>query len=737
MPPPEPTDSAAHRPERGDVTIGIVTALWNEAAAVKKFVDHAERLRFDGDPNEYHVGFLSSSDSARPHRVAVVQMSEDNTRNAAATCTELLRTFQGIRCVLMVGIAGGIPAPERPERHVRLGDVVVAVEGIVDYGHVRQVDGVDVVRRPVEGMCLDLKRAVDELRQRDLEDRSPAWGRPAAGPERPLAAFTRPPARTDKLIVGGRRIEHPDPALTGHRLGRPKAHYGMIGSGDVLMRDSRRRDELAARYGILAVEMEGAGIAAAARQRGVPWFVVRGISDYCDGEKNDHWQRYAALMAASYTRTLLSLFRPYPAWSASPASGVLALVPDPERDDIIRALSQVPDLDPRALWHSAAGALAQMPEKPLRTVGEVFDHLSALNADEGLPPAVALLEEAAALAGEPQARILSWWSNTLAERLHASEPLRRRREERSAAAEQQQDTDMVGSPSARAAGPAGGAAPEAGTGPEDGVASNRADRPCLVIQIVPDGIEPGRYLASYWIQKRSGPWRPEPGGDDVETRWNSLQAELDRFVRSAEEEWRADIGPISIEFLLPTDLLNQPVEWWLRDLDSAAPTPLCADYDVVLRSFDRMHTGSSYRYWLSRWQALWQTPGRHRVARRGESESDLTRWATGLRIQRDVGVVVLSTSPDHDTGRDELDVALRAGVAVIIWDRRGPIGAADEPVVRRLAEGHPAHLVRGLDQLRKEAAMAAPETVTTHLGRHLAVLWDDATRPIDLREAGR
>lgn len=33
--------------------------------------------------------------------------------------------------------------------------------------------------------------------------------------------------------------------------------------------------------------------------------VIKGVSDYCDGEKNDHWQRYAALQAAGLTRILL------------------------------------------------------------------------------------------------------------------------------------------------------------------------------------------------------------------------------------------------------------------------------------------------------------------------------------------------------------------------------------------------------------------------------------------------
>jgi nucleoside phosphorylase len=734
MPPsPEPTDPAARRLERGDVTIGIITALPHEAVAIKTFLTDTTDLSVPGDPNIYHLGYLDSSDRARPHHVAMVQMPEDNTRNAAVVCTELLRTFQGVRCVLMVGIAGGVPSLQRPERHIRLGDVVVAIEGVIDYGHVRQADGVDAIRRPLEGMCVDLLRAVNELRQQDLERRAPVWSRPVAA-NRPLASFSRPPASSDQLVVGGRPVEHPDPARTGHQRGRSKAHYGSIGSGDSLVRDAQWRDELAGRYGVIAMEMEAAGVAAAARQRGVPWFVVRGISDYCDGRKNDRWQNYAALMAASYTRTLLRFFRPYPAWSAAPGSGVLALVPDPERVDIIRALNQVPDLDPRALWHASAGDFAQMPEQPLRTVGEVFDHLAALNADDGMPPAIALLEEVAALATESQAGVLRWWSDTLAERLHAVAPLERRRASRPQRAA---DRPTDETPQAASTGPDCRTDPKSSAEPEGDATVNHGGWPCLVVQIVPDGIEHGRFLTSFWIQRRSGPWQPEPGEDEVEALRASLPAEVDRFIRLAEQEWRAHDGPIAIEFLLPTDLFNLPVEWWPRNLDTPAPTPLCADYDVVLRSLDRMHAGHSHRQWLMRWQALWRSPGAHGVLRRDGSEPDLGRWGTRLHFQEDVGAVVLSASPDSDTGREELDIALRAGIAMIIWDRRGQINADDEPAVRRLAAGHPAQLMYELRQLRKDAVMPVSESDDAHLGRHIAVLWDDATRPIDLRGAGR
>ena len=52
---------------------------------------------------------------------------------------------------------------------------------------------------------------------------------------------------------------------------------------------------------MLAVEMEGAGVADACKNLSLRFTVIRGICDYCDNNKNDHWQFYAAAVAAAYT----------------------------------------------------------------------------------------------------------------------------------------------------------------------------------------------------------------------------------------------------------------------------------------------------------------------------------------------------------------------------------------------------------------------------------------------------
>jgi len=59
-------------------------------------------------------------------------------------------------------------------------------------------------------------------------------------------------------------------------------------------------------FGVMAVEMEGAGVAQATWLDGkIDYLVIRGICDYCDENKGEIWQPYAAIVAAAYLRVLL------------------------------------------------------------------------------------------------------------------------------------------------------------------------------------------------------------------------------------------------------------------------------------------------------------------------------------------------------------------------------------------------------------------------------------------------
>src|SRR5216683_442444 len=302
----------AHERQRGlpppGPAFGIITALAEEFTAMRTLISDREQMTVDGDRADYVLGTVPSRDPGRPHRVVLTMLGETGNDAAANACASLVRSFGSVGYVLMVGIAAGVPDPRRPDRHVRLGDVVVASWGIAEYDSVTDEAGGPVSRRTFPSPSSMLGRHAKMLEANELEGRRPweEWLVYATGA---FPMFGRPPAGSDVLYASDdaeQPVPHPDAALSGHRPGWPKVHYGVIGSGDRSLRSARKRDELAAAHDVLAIEMEGKGIGNTGFSVGVEWLVIRGISDYGDHRASRVWRGYASLAAAAYTRALLA-----------------------------------------------------------------------------------------------------------------------------------------------------------------------------------------------------------------------------------------------------------------------------------------------------------------------------------------------------------------------------------------------------------------------------------------------
>lgn len=85
----------------------------------------------------------------------------------------------------------------------------------------------------------------------------------------------------------------------------PYVHYGLIASGNAVMRSAELRDKFRKARNVLCFEMEAAGL-----MNQFPCVVVRGICDYSDGHKNKLWQPYAAVVAAAYAKDFLRVIHP-------------------------------------------------------------------------------------------------------------------------------------------------------------------------------------------------------------------------------------------------------------------------------------------------------------------------------------------------------------------------------------------------------------------------------------------
>ncbi len=197
------------------------------------------------------------------------QLSRIGKVAAAVTATMLLERF-AVRAIVFTGVAGGL-APG-----VNVGDVVVATE----------------------------------LLQHDM-DASPLFPKyevPLMG----LARFTADAAIGDALAAVAEETLRDPVALVGQKavdafgLRLPKVHRGLLISGDRFVSTAAESEALRRSLpDALAVEMEGAAVAQACHDYGVPFAAMRTISDRADDEAHGDFARFVAEVASRYSLALV------------------------------------------------------------------------------------------------------------------------------------------------------------------------------------------------------------------------------------------------------------------------------------------------------------------------------------------------------------------------------------------------------------------------------------------------
>lgn len=286
--------------------LGILTALPVEMEAVVSLLDDVDRdvTRPGGVLNDYTHGTLPSRDGGK-HEIVVVRTGAGNS--IAATHTERLFSEFDLDEVIMVGIAGGIPRTAPKQEDIRLGDIVVSGRaGVIQYDHVKhRVKGPQAAHQPMPP-----SRALTSMAESIIgsEAELAAYNSMLAGVAQKGGPFQRPSERSDILYEDGARKK--PLAIRRMKDERRKRHAsiafeGAVGSANKVVKSQKERERVRAKYGVMAVEMEGAGVAEAAMANGKGFFVVRGICDYANDWKNDNWHHYAAMAAAVFAVHLI------------------------------------------------------------------------------------------------------------------------------------------------------------------------------------------------------------------------------------------------------------------------------------------------------------------------------------------------------------------------------------------------------------------------------------------------
>ena len=220
--------------------------------------------------------------------------------------------FPDIQYFLMVGVGAGVPSEEAD---IRLGDVVISQPqhnsgGVIQYDFGKTVEG--GLQQPAgfqNAPPSELLQAMAKLRSNRIRSTSNMLLHLEALPS---AEFSRNNAGPDVLFqasydhAGGPTCKKCSQDMIISRSARSTeevvVHYGIIASGNQVMRHALTRDKISASFGgVFCFEMEAAGL-----MNSFPCLVIRGICDYADSHKNKKWQPHAAGAAAACAKELLS-----------------------------------------------------------------------------------------------------------------------------------------------------------------------------------------------------------------------------------------------------------------------------------------------------------------------------------------------------------------------------------------------------------------------------------------------
>jgi nucleoside phosphorylase/CheY-like chemotaxis protein len=244
--------------------LAIVCALDTvEFEAVRRLACDWQPLRLPHDETRYLSGNIPSQE--RAFSVIAAAAPRMGMPATSVLCAKIIHQFRP-RYLVMVGICAG-----RAEK-VHLGDIIVA-DPTWDWGSGKVISDKNTPKFLPSPHQLDLDGdIVSSLK--DLSD-----DKAGLTSLKQNARGTQPPF---ELVV----------------------HFGPLASGAAVVAHKPTFDALLTQHrGLLGVDMEAYGVAAAAIGSGKPRptaLIIKGVCDYADKDKGDDYQEYAASVSAGF-----------------------------------------------------------------------------------------------------------------------------------------------------------------------------------------------------------------------------------------------------------------------------------------------------------------------------------------------------------------------------------------------------------------------------------------------------
>ena len=275
------------------VDIGILTIREDEFRAVLQVFPDGHGI-YKGRHREYTLRTADAGQGAR-YRLAVLRQIEQGNGEAQEAARDLIDDLQP-SLLLVVGIAGGLPSDD-----ICLGDVVLSTR-VLDFSlEARKFQEHTTYNVGGGPIFKSIATGIANLSARELELGN-WWDELPSKP-----SVTWAPSRLYGPTLWRRQVRGSLKSHFGKGLPArpPTFSAGPIVSSDRLVKDPKVLFPwITTARGILAIEMESAGVHRATRDR-TPMLSIRGLSDIVGLKRHDAWTKYACAAAAAFARGYL------------------------------------------------------------------------------------------------------------------------------------------------------------------------------------------------------------------------------------------------------------------------------------------------------------------------------------------------------------------------------------------------------------------------------------------------
>jgi adenosylhomocysteine nucleosidase len=255
-------------PVEGFRVIGVMGALDSEIELIKQQMDLADSLVISG--RKYYTGEVHG------HRIVLVKAGVGKVN--AAMSTQLMIDRFRVRTIIFTGIAGGI-APE-----LKVGDIVISDRVIQhDYG-LASVDGF----HPWSVEVGD-----------------------STGAGKPVEYFEPDSQLMRTAMAAAEMLDFPEPesTISPRATSSVRVCLGCIVTGDQFIASEKKRRWLDETFGAYATEMEGGAVAQVCVANGVPFVVVRTLSDLANEDASVDIEKFFAYASRNSAMLVLEMLR--------------------------------------------------------------------------------------------------------------------------------------------------------------------------------------------------------------------------------------------------------------------------------------------------------------------------------------------------------------------------------------------------------------------------------------------